>query len=86
MMNSKLRKKTAERGETCSAKGTHRLRKCKAGNGKGPKGRSTKYEVRKGMECGMRNGRITRYANGARREEGSREDGTGNADCGMGDG
>ena len=34
----------------------------------------------------MRNGRITRYANGARREEGSREDGTGNADCGMGDG
>ena len=46
---------TKEDGETCSAKRTHASRKPKAGNGKGSKGRSTKYEGRKGMVCGMRN-------------------------------
>ncbi len=51
MMNSELRKKTAERGETCSAKRTHASRKRKAGNGKGTKGRSTKDE--KGRSCGI---------------------------------
>ena len=45
---------TKEDVETCSAKRTQTSRKQKAGNGKGLKGRSTKYEGRKGMECGIR--------------------------------
>ncbi len=42
------------RRESSVAKRTQTSRKQKAGNGKGLKGRSTKYEGRQGMECGIR--------------------------------
>ena len=58
MMNSELRKKTAERGETCSAKRTHASRKRKASNGKG-----LKCGIRT-AECGMEGSLDTPSARG----------------------
>ena len=59
-MNSELRKKTAECGETCSAKRTQTSRKGKAGK----ELRMTNYELRKKTaECGE-----TSSAKGTHRE------------------
>ena len=85
IMNSELRKKKAERGETCSAKRTHRPRKGKAGNGKGTKGRSTRTTA----ECGIEevvSGQFSVDCLAATRRGACSNYGMRISDCGMGSG
>ena len=57
MMNPELRTKTAERGETCSAKRTHRVRKRKAGTMNGRKSKLPYTEKGTGKTEGVMGGK-----------------------------